>query len=186
MIRNIVVLCLLAMLSIVFGCSAESGKNTSSKESSDTWVSLKKGKLAKPFSLKDLEGKDVSLSDYKGKIVFLNFWATWCPPCRKEMPSMESLQNKLGTDDFVILAVATDRKGEKLVRPFVEEKKISFKVLIDDRSDVSDLYGVVALPTTYIIGRDGVIIEMVRGGEEWDGAETIEYFKSLIDEGGAA
>jgi len=171
---------------MVFGCGTEGSKDVAKEGASDTWVSLKKGKEARPFTLKDLEGRDVSLSDYKGKIVFLNFWATWCPPCRKEMPSMESLQNKFGTEDFVILAVATDRKGADLVRPFVEEKKLSFKVLIDDKSDVADAYGVIALPTTYIIGRDGIIIELVRGGAEWDDAETVEYFKSLIGKGGGA
>ncbi|MBE9536234.1 MAG: redoxin domain-containing protein [Proteobacteria bacterium] len=186
MTRSIVVFCLLASLFTVLACGTEGSKDVAKEGSSDTWVALKKGKEAKPFTLKDLEGKDVSLSDYKGKIIFLNFWATWCPPCRKEMPSMEALQKIIGIENFVILAVATDRKGEKLVRPFVEEKKISLKVLIDDKSDVSDLYGVVALPTTYIIGRDAVIIEMVRGGAEWDDADTVEYFKSLIDKGGAA
>jgi len=171
---------------MVFGCGTEGSKDAAKEEAPGTWVALKKGKEAKPFTLKDLEGRDVSLSDYSGKIVFLNFWATWCPPCRKEMPSMEALQKKLGSEDFIILAVATDRKGADLVRPFVEEKKLSIKVLIDDRSDVSDAYGVIALPTTYIIGRDGIIIELVRGGAEWDDAETVEYFKALIGKGGAA
>lgn len=186
MIKSIVVFCLLTSFPIVLGCGTDSKKDASKEESSDSWVALKKGKEAKPFTLKDLEGKDVSLSDYKGKIVFLNFWATWCPPCRHEMPSMEALQKILGTNDFVILALATDRKGAELVKPFVEEKKLSLKVLIDDKSNVSDDYGVVALPTTFIIGRDGVIIELVRGGAEWDDVETIEYFKSLIDKGGSA
>lgn len=186
MIKSLLVFCLLTLFSTVLGCGADGSKDSTKEETSDSWVALKKGKEAKPFTLKDLEGKDVSLSDYKGKIVFLNFWATWCPPCRQEMPSMDALQKILGTNDFVILALATDRKGVELVKPFVEEKKLSLKVLIDDKSNVSDDYGVVALPTTYIIGRDGVIIELVRGGAEWDDAETVEYFKALIDKGGLA
>lgn len=174
-------LALSALFFLLISCSSEPehGK-TSTETQTDKWVALKKGVSAKPFVLKDLDGREVSLSEHRGKIVFLNFWATWCPPCRQEMPSMEALHKKLGGKDFVILALANDRKGLELVKPFAEEKGITFTVLIDDRSDVSDAYGVVALPTTFIIDREGVIIEVVRGGAEWDDAETVAYFEELI------
>lgn len=161
----------------IYACDNKSGNDV---VEDDKWASLEKGKTAKDFTLKDLTGKSISLSDYKGKIVFLNFWATWCAPCRHEMPSMEKVHKKYKGGDFVVLAVATDNKGEEIVKPFIDEHGYTLPVLIDKNSDVSDSYSVFALPTTFIIGRDGKIIEMVQGVREWDSKEILDYFDELI------
>ena len=140
-------------------------------------------KGAPGFSLKDLGGKDVALSDFKGKIVFLNFWATWCPPCKKEMPSIEKLHRKFGGRDFTVLAVAVDVKGEKLVRPYIEEKGYTFPVLLDPKGEVSDNFDVFGVPMTFIIGRDGEVLNKIQGERDWFSRESIDYFEELIGKG---
>ena len=182
--RISIVLFLVLLLSALYACGKES-RNNAEREvvEDDKWIALEKGKIAKDFTLKDLKGNSVSLSDFKGKIVFLNFWATWCAPCRHEMPSMEKLHNKYKGGDLVVLAVSTDRKGEEVVKPFIDEHGYTLPILIDSASDVSDEYGVFALPTTFIIGRDGKIVEMIQGGREWYEKEVLDYFDELLAKG---
>lgn len=141
-----------------------------------------KVEIAKDFTLPDLDGNKVTLSEKRGKIVLLNFWATWCYPCRIEMPAMELLHKKFAGKDFEIIAVAMDSKGEKLVRPFVEENHLTFPILIDDKGEVSDLYQIHGIPVTYLIGRDGTIIDKVTGAKEWFSGEVQDYFEELIAE----
>ena len=135
------------------------------------------------FTLKDLKGQAVTLSGFKGKIVFLNFWATWCPPCKKEMPSIEKLHKKYGGEDFVVLAVAIDTKGEKLVRPYIENKGYTFTVLLDPAGSVSDDFDVYGVPMTYIVGRDGAILNKIQGEADWFSQESQDYFEELMGKG---
>ncbi|EDP75663.1 TlpA disulfide reductase family protein [Hydrogenivirga sp. 128-5-R1-1] len=123
---------------------------------------LSAGKKAPDFTLKTLDGKEVSLKDYRGKVVLLNFWATWCPPCREEMPLFVRMYEKYKDKGFEILAVSTDSSLEP-VKKFVKEYRINFPVLYDDKNVVS-LYGIQGLPTSFLIDRDGVILK-VRLGE---------------------
>ncbi len=121
------------------------------------------------FELSNLEGVKEKLSDYKGKVVFLNFWATWCPPCRGEMPSMENAYKELKDDGFVILAV--DLRDEiSEVKNFVNEYKLSFPILRDETGMVGGTYNASSIPTTYIIDRNGNILGKAVGGREWDPA----------------
>ena len=136
------------------------GLLTNSKSVSST--GLGKGKPAPDFTLKTLEGKEVSLSDLRGKVVLVNFWATWCPPCRSEMPLFERVYKKYKDKGFEILAVSTDSSLDP-VKKFVKDYKISFMILYDDKNVVG-LYGVQGLPTSFLIDRDGKIIK-VRLGE---------------------
>ncbi len=115
------------------------------------------------FALKDLNGNTVQLSDLRGKAVVLNFWATWCPPCKEEIPWFVDLQNKYGSQGLQIVGVSMDDGGKDAVIPFAKEMGINYKVLLGD-SEVADLYGGVhALPTTFYIGRDGKVLEYVPG-----------------------
>ncbi len=123
---------------------------------------------ATDFTLPDINGKKVSLSEFKGKVVILNFWATWCGPCRAEMPSMNNLYLELKDKGLVVIAVSVDA-SEKPVRSFVKELKLLFPVLMDKNKAVSfDEYGVLGLPTTFLIGKNGIIIEKFLGEREWD------------------
>ena len=133
-------------------------------ENIDTESGLEKRKLAPDFELTTLTGETVSLSDYKGKTVILNFWASWCPPCRVEMPYMENYyeENK-DSENVEILAVNMTKKerggGDKIekVEGFVDELKLTFPVLLDEAGEVMKLYQVMAYPTTYIINPEGII-----------------------------
>ncbi len=130
------------------------------------------------FELPDLDGENVKLSDYKGKVVFLNFWATWCPPCRGEMPAMESVYKELKDDGFVILAVDLGEDGDT-VQKFVEGNNLTFPVLLDKTSSVGMTYTASSIPTTYLIDRDGNILGRAIGAREWE--NYLDMFKSILE-----
>ena len=114
-------------------------------------------KEAPDFVLKDVFGKDVKLSDFRGKIVILNFWATWCGPCRKEMPDFIELQKEYGKDGLQFIGIALDQEGAEKVKPFVEKNKIPYPILIGN-NEISDKYGGMnAIPVTFLIDRKGMI-----------------------------
>ncbi len=122
-------------------------------------VGAKLGAQAVDFTLKDLEGQEVSLSDYKGKKVFLNFWATWCKPCKEEMPEMEKIHQNY--EDVVILAINLDT--EKDIQGFMDEHGLSFKALLDVDEEVNKQYQVVSIPTSFFIDEEGIIRKKVQG-----------------------
>lgn len=119
------------------------------------------------FTLVDLEGNEVSLSDYKGKKVFVNFWATWCGPCRKEMPDVQKIYDEVDSEDLVILAVNVGESKED-VKYFIDQGEFSFKVLLDSEMEVAAKYGVTAFPTSVLIDENGDPITGVRGMMSYD------------------
>ena len=143
---------------------------------------LGKGVSAPDFSLPGLDGKMVSLADYRGKVVLLNIWATWCPPCVEEMPSMEKLYQALKGDDFEILAVSVDVSGAKVVTPFMKKNKLSFPALTDTKGSIKSLYQTTGIPESFIIGKDGNIAEKVIGPRDWATPDAIRYFRNLVRE----
>jgi peroxiredoxin len=138
------------------------------------------GYEAADFTLPDLQGKPVRLSDLRGKIVFLNLWATWCPPCRVEMPGMERLYRQLAGRDFAMLAVAEDTGGANAVAPFVREQRLTFPVLLDPDATLSPRYGATGYPETFIIDRSGRVVNHTIGPAEWDSKEMLAYFEQLL------
>ena len=128
------------------------------------------------FKLKDLDGKELSLSDLKGKKVFLNFWATWCPPCKAEMPEIEKLYEETKDSDLVIVAVEI---GEPLstVKTFIDSNKYSFKVLLDSDQSVASKYNIASIPTSYFIDVNGNIISKNVGAMNID--QMKGYIKTL-------
>jgi peroxiredoxin len=139
------------------------------------------GKMAADFKLRDLKGNAISLSSLRGKVVFLNVWATWCAPCREEMPSIESLYKAFGVNkDFVVLAVSQDTDGLKAVAPYMEKNGFDFTVLLDPRNEVGESYSVTGVPETFIIGRDGRIVAHHVGPYDWSTSEMREALQELI------
>ncbi len=134
---------------------------------------------AKEFALKDITNKKVNLKDYRGKVVMLNFWATWCGPCREEMPSMEKLYGQFKEKGFVIIAVAS---GEEFtsVSKFIKQYNLTFPALIDSDYKVTETYKVWALPTTYFINARGQIVGKAQGGRDWDTKQANQYIASLL------
>ncbi|MBW2538904.1 MAG: TlpA family protein disulfide reductase [Deltaproteobacteria bacterium] len=141
---------------------------------------LEKAVHAPNFTLPGLDGKMVSLTDYKGKVVLLNIWATWCPPCVEEMPSMEKLHQELKDEGFKILAVSIDASGAKAVLPFMKKHKLSFPALADTIGDIKSLYQITGVPESFVIDKDGIIVEKVIGPRDWATPGAIRYFRNLI------
>ena len=136
---------------------------------------------APTFSLSDLTGKKIQLKDYRGMPVFLNFFATWCGPCREEMPGMERLFRAYRDKGLVVLAVNMQQSA-KTVRPFVQELKLSFPVLLDAEGSVSHDYGIRALPVSFLVGRDGNLLWRAMGGREWDTPKMQSYIGQVVAE----
>lgn len=119
---------------------------------------IQTGELAPDFTLKTLDGEEVSLSDYRGKKVFLNFWASWCPPCRAEMPEMQEFHEKYGDEVAIIAVNATGtERSEAVMREYIEENGYTFTVLLDQDLTVNASYQALSLPTTYFINSQGII-----------------------------
>ena len=118
---------------------------------------------APPFTLNDVEGHPVSLTDYKGKIVLLNFWATWCEPCKKEMPEIQAAYEQYKDRGFVVLGVNFGENPDPAVS-FVHHGRLTFPVLLDRKVNVAERYGVLGLPVSFFIDADGMIRERVFGG----------------------
>jgi peroxiredoxin len=118
---------------------------------------------APDFTLKDIEDRDVTLSDYEGKVVLLNFWATWCGPCKIEMPWFVEFQQKYKDRGFSVIAVSMDEEGWDVVRPFLDDLKPNFPVVIGNDEMGDEFGGVVALPTTFIIDKEGKIASSHQG-----------------------
>jgi thiol-disulfide isomerase/thioredoxin len=112
---------------------------------------------AQDFKLKDLNGNEVSLSDYKGKKVFLNFWASWCPPCKAEMPEIEKLYKETKDSDLIILAVDIG-EDKQTVKSFIDKNKYNFKVLLDTDQAAATKYNIASIPSSYFIDKDGNIV----------------------------
>jgi len=140
------------------------------------------GDIAGDFKLEDaFSGETVSLSSLKGKVVFLNVWATWCGPCREEMPSMETLYDELKTNkDFIMIAVSQDTKGKSAVVPYVEKNGYHFKILLDPENKVGDSYGVSGVPETFIIDRKGRIVAHHMGAFDWSRPDVKEALQQLL------
>ncbi|MBU3569130.1 TlpA family protein disulfide reductase [Priestia aryabhattai] len=140
-------------------------KSNSARQASGQAYGLKPKDTAPPFTLSDTNGKSIQLADFKGKKVILNFWATWCPPCQKEMPDMQAFYEKYGNDVQLLAVNLTSSEGSKqAVSKFLKEKQFTFRVLLDDQDSVgSKKYRVSTIPTSYFIDEEGKIVQRVNG-----------------------
>lgn len=132
------------------------------------------------FVLQDLQGRKINLRDLRGKIVLVNFWATWCPSCKLEMPSMEALHKRLGNDGLVMLAVNVRENAEE-VKAFFQEHQLSFSAILDPEGHAFERFKVWSLPTTFIIDRKGELLGKVIGYRDWDSEQTIHVLQRLLE-----
>ncbi len=119
--------------------------------------------IAPDFELKTLEGETVKLSDYRGKVIFLNFWASWCPPCVQEMPDFNSANQKLLEEGNAVILAVNVQEEPQIVREFVKDNDLTLPVLLDEEGKVSYIYNVRSIPTTYIVNPDGTIYNVILG-----------------------
>ncbi len=141
---------------------------------------IKGSKKAPDFSLKDLAGKKVEIRQFKGKVVFLNFWATWCGPCKEEMPSLEALHQNLKGENFVLLTISVDYEGSKPVDGFINKHRYTFPVLLDPNGETLDLFEIKGIPTTFIIDKNGKVIGRAIGPRDWKRPEVFSLINLLV------
>ena len=132
------------------------------------------------FSLPDSHGQRVSLAQFKGKVVFLNFWTTWCSECRREMPAMERLHRRLQKRDFAMVAISL-RESAETVNRFMDQNRLTFTALLDENGDIGTTYAVRAIPTTFILDRRGHIIGTALGARQWDTVKSVKLFERLLE-----
>jgi peroxiredoxin len=140
----------------------------------------KKTLKAPEFALPSLDIKTISLSDYDGKVIVLNFWATFCAPCREEMPALQTLWTHHKSSGLVVLAVAIDQGDPDTVHNYINNIRTDFPVVIDTKN-IRKQYEVQVLPTSYIIGRDGKFIAKIIGSRDWSSNSSLAYFKNLLE-----
>jgi len=176
--KQALIAAIFSLVSIVSGDPAMAG---------DPFVSLKmsrlpSGSMASPFELTTLDGKVVKLNELAGKVVLVNFWATWCGPCKEEMPSLARLQKQLDPVQFALLTVTTDLQRQGIAH-FLAQLGISLPVLIDEDQEVSQSFMVRGLPTTVVIARDGMLVGRAVGPRAWDGPESMEVMRQVMESG---
>ena len=135
--------------------------------------------MAKAFEVPSSNGKTIRLADYRGKVVFLNFWATWCPPCREEMPAMERLYQRYRDRGLVVLAVSVDSDATA-IPPFVTQHKFTFPIGQDPKMALADRYGVRALPSSFLVDKRGNLAALAIGPREWDTTPSYAVVESLL------
>ncbi len=143
---------------------------------------LEVGSTAPDFTAVELPGgRPATIENYRGKVVLLNIWATWCPPCKVEMPSMERLHQKLAGTDFQLVAVSVDEEDSSVVNKFVHEYGLTFPVLHDQDGSIRQIYQTTGVPESFVIDRDGVIVKKVIGAADWDAPVNENLIRRLLD-----
>ncbi|MEA5114051.1 MAG: TlpA disulfide reductase family protein [Geobacteraceae bacterium] len=138
------------------------------------------GHTAPDFTLRDMSGNRVRLADLRGSVVLINFWATWCPPCREEAPSLARLNSRMTGRAFRLLAVAVDEGGAVTVERFFRQFGIRLPALLDPSGNVARLYGIRGIPETFVIDRQGVVRKKVVGPITWDDPAMVSYLEELV------
>jgi cytochrome c biogenesis protein CcmG/thiol:disulfide interchange protein DsbE len=137
------------------------------------------GDTAPNFSIVDEHGRTVTRSDFGGNILALNFWASWCPPCVEELPSMNQFAQEYGSQGVVVLGISID-KNEKLYKRFLTQMHVAFDTARDPEADISASYGTFQIPETYIIGRDGKVLEKTADAFNWMDPQFLERVKFMV------
>ncbi len=141
---------------------------------------IQMGFEAPNFTFPDLNGHRVTLFDHRGKVVLVNIWATWCPPCRQEMPSMQRLYEKFRGEDLEILAVSIDANGREAVDPFMQKIDLTFPVLLDPKETIKPLYGITGVPESFIVDKEGIVVKKIIGPIDWATPEVFLFFRDLM------
>jgi thiol-disulfide isomerase/thioredoxin len=172
-------LALLAVVALIGVASAPAG---SSPEAMKALQILEPRERMTPpeFAFPTLGGKPLSIKALKGKVVLVNFWATWCVPCQWEMPLMEKLYQGYKAKAFMVAAISLDQQGAAVVEPFVKERKLTYPVLLDPQLRGARQFGVRGLPATFLVGADGYVRGVTYGPREWDGPDARALIEALL------
>ena len=151
------------------------------KEGPRTKKIIQEGDQAPGFSLSALDGKQSGLSDYRGKVVMVHFWATWCPPCVDELPTLERIYRSFAGRDFVLLAVSVDEGGSEAVTSFMQRNRLTMPVLLNPGGSVAKSYGTFKFPETYLLDRSGIVRYKVIGSADWSLPANVKAIRDMID-----
>ncbi len=172
--KQIVFLTILVVVVLVFGASFFIKGKPSAKKIITT------GDRGPEFTLPDPNGRSVSLSDFRGKVVMVHFWATWCPPCVEELPTLAKLNESLAGKDFELLAVSVDEGGADTVTSFLHRNNLNVPVLLDTSHAISSQYGTYKFPETYILDREGIVRYKVIGPRDWRDPAALQLLQNMI------
>jgi thiol-disulfide isomerase/thioredoxin len=153
---------------------------TKKNESAPSAAGSKEKSPASDFTVNSLKNVPQKLSDLKGKVVLLNFWATWCPPCREEIPSLMKLDKTMAGKPFQMMAVSIDAGGAPDIEGYFKESGYSLPAYTDPEGKISSQYGVTGVPETFVIDKNGIIVKKVIGPMAWDSPETISFLEGLM------
>ncbi len=142
---------------------------------------IQEGDRAPEFRLSALDGKQEGLADYRGKVVMVHFWATWCPPCVEELPALERMYRSLAGKDFELLAVSVDEGGAEAVASFLQRNRLTLPVLLDPGGSVAKSYGTFKFPETYLLDRSGIVRYKVIGPADWSNPANVKAIRDMID-----
>lgn len=169
------------LILVVVAAAVVAGWYFSGSEKQTTSFSLPTvGSEAPDFELIDTDGNVRTLSGVRGKVVLVNFWATWCPPCKAELPSMEELYRNYGKGDFEILAINIEDNGPAIMPAFLQNNPHTFPVLFDPELKAQRLYGVSMFPETFIVDKQGIIFKKVIGAIDWTSPKMLSDLNSLM------
>lgn len=137
-----------------------------------------------PVAFNDVDGKAIDFSQFKGKIIMVNMWATWCPPCVRELPAIERLATKFKAEDFVLLPISIDAEGKQQVQPFLNSLGMpNFNSYYDQSQSLGDVFPLDTIPATFILNQQGQLIAFVRSYVDWDDAKAVSLIQGFIDKG---
>ena len=137
-----------------------------------------------PVAFNDVDGKAIDFSQFKGKIIMVNMWATWCPPCVRELPAIERLATKFKAEDFVLLPISIDAEGKQQVQPFLSSLGMpNFNSYYDQSQSLGDVFPLDTIPATFILDQQGQLIAFVRSYVDWDDAKAVSLIQCFIDKG---
>ncbi|MCS6102305.1 TlpA disulfide reductase family protein [Shewanella baltica] len=137
-----------------------------------------------PVAFNDVDGKAIDFSQFKGKIIMVNMWATWCPPCVRELPAIERLATKFKAEDFVLLPISIDAEGKQQVQPFLNSLGMpNFNSYYDQSQSLGDVFPLDTIPATFILDQQGQLIAFVRSYVDWDDAKAVSLIQGFIDKG---
>lgn len=164
-------------LAAAAGCTRE---NNAAKPASKSGAQVAEGSAAPDFTVRDLAGQEVKLSSFKGKVVLVNFWATWCPPCKEEIPSMMKLQQSMTGKQFQMMAISIDEGGREAVESYFKKSGMALPAYLDNDGAVARSYGTTGVPETFIVDRAGIIQKKIVGGMDWSSPDVAAYLDGLL------
>jgi len=142
---------------------------------------IREGDRAPEFTLRSLEGRTASIASFRGKVVMVHFWATWCPPCVEEIPTLEKLYRAHAGKDLEILAVSVNDGGADEVRPFMQKNRLSLPVLLDPGQSAARSYGTFKFPETYLVDREGIVSRKIIGAVDWTSPAAQEVIQAMLE-----